>query len=119
MLTNQLKIKLVTALNLYSLFLICVILIIAHVLQIAYNELPCPLCLFQRAGLMCIAFAYLLNILYGPKPIHYAIATIAATIAAFIAFKQISLHIAPGTGFYGSKEFGFHLYIFYLDQYHD
>jgi hypothetical protein len=110
MLTNQLKIKLVTALNLYSLFLICVILIIAHTLQIVYNELPCPLCLFQRAGLMCVAFAYLLNILYGPKPLHYAIATIAATIAAFIAFKQIALHIAPGTGFYGPKEFGFHLY---------
>lgn len=82
----------------------------AILVQILLHELPCPLCLLQRVGLMAIGFGYVLNILYGNRSNHYAYSSIAAITTAFISLRQILLHIVPGSGYYGDPVFGIHLY---------
>jgi disulfide bond formation protein DsbB len=82
----------------------------AIILQLVLHELPCPLCLLQRVGLMGIAFGYLLNIMYGNRANHYAYSSIAAIATSFIALRQVLLHIVPGSGYYGDPVLGLHMY---------
>ncbi|GAL07696.1 hypothetical protein JCM19237_934 [Photobacterium aphoticum] len=46
----------VTLLNTLGLLGITVVLLIGFVLQIAWDELPCPLCLLQRIGFGMVMF---------------------------------------------------------------
>ena len=55
-------------------------------------------------------FGLLLNVFYGCKVLHYSISTIAALFGGAVALRQVSLHVIPGTPFYGSDFFGFHFY---------
>ncbi|MCC2645308.1 MAG: disulfide bond formation protein [Burkholderiales bacterium] len=100
-------------------FIICDILAILVInaivwsslyIQFAYFELPCPLCLGQRIGLLGISFGYVLNLYFGTSARHYAISIIAALLTASVAIIQILLHIVPETGNYGSPFLGLHLY---------
>lgn len=97
-------------LNIIDLLGICFILLLAFVLQIALNELPCPLCLLQRVGILGIGFGFLLNIHYQIKARHYAFSLLASIFTGFVAMRQIVLHIIPGTGSYGAPFLGLHLY---------
>lgn len=85
-------------------------LFLAFALQIIFNELPCPLCLLQRVGLLGVAFGLLLNLRFGMRPSHYAIALLSALFTGFVALRQIALHVIPGTPGYGDTVFGLHLY---------
>ncbi len=78
--------------------------------QIIYKELPCPLCLLQRLGFFGVAFGFLLNLRFGFRPSHYAIVLLSALFTAFVALRQIALHVVPGSGSYGSAILGMHLY---------
>ena len=89
---------------------ICLSLIIAFFLQIFNGEIPCPLCMLQRVGLMMVGFGFFLNVRYGPSAIHYAVIILSAMIGASVSLRQDLLHIVPGTGGYGSTIFGYHLY---------
>lgn len=96
--------------NTFEVVGVLLVLTIAFVLQFVLQELPCPLCLLQRFGFMAIAFGFLLNFRFGFRPSHYAIILLSALFTAFVALRQIALHVIPGTGSYGSPIFGMHLY---------
>ncbi len=98
------------AYNLIELLLILLVLLLAVSFQFILRELPCPLCLLQRLGLLGVAFALILNLRYGPKPVHYGLSLLAALFSAFVALRQIALHVIPGSGSYGNQFLGLHLY---------
>jgi disulfide bond formation protein DsbB len=102
--------KLVVFSNFIDVLGILFVSMAAIMIQLVFHELPCPLCLMQRIGLMAIGFGYLLNIIYGNSIKNYSYATISAIFTSFIAMRQILLHIVPGTGGYGDVILGFHMY---------
>jgi disulfide bond formation protein DsbB len=97
-------------LNAIGLLGIGTVLALAFADQIWYGDLPCPLCILQRAGFFAAGFGIALNIIFGPKPSQYGIAIIGAVAGGAISLRQILLHIVPGTGHYGNAVFGMHLY---------
>lgn len=97
-------------LNILGLSGISFSLMVALYYQFWQHELPCPLCLLQRAGLMCIGFGFLMNIKFGERNLHYGLSIVSALVSGGISIRQILLHIAPGTGSYGSVFLGIHFY---------
>lgn len=97
-------------LNILGLLGISFSLIVAFYYQFWQHELPCPLCLLQRAGLMCIGFGFLMNIKFGERNLHYGLSIVSALISGAISTRQILLHIVPGSGSYGSVLLGVHFY---------
>lgn len=97
-------------LNVLALYVISVILLEAFVAQFVQGEFPCPLCLLQRVAFAGMAVGPILTVRHGPRPHHYALAIIAAVVGAFIAGRQVLLHIAPGDVGYGSAVLGYHFY---------
>lgn len=102
--------KIVLLSNFIDVLGILLISLVALIIQLVMHELPCPLCLLQRIGLMAIGFGYLLNIIYGNSIKNYSYSSFCAMITAFIAMRQILLHIIPGTGSYGDAILGLHMY---------
>ncbi|MEJ8473375.1 disulfide bond formation protein B [Roseibium algae] len=101
-------------LNAFGLLGISVTLAVAFLFQILGGELPCPLCLLQRAGFLLLAVGPVLNICKGPKSAHYGITILAAIVGAGFAVRQVLLHIVPGDGGYGSTVMGLHMYTWSL-----
>jgi disulfide bond formation protein DsbB len=97
-------------LNALGLFAISAVLIFAFTDQLLYGDLPCPLCILQRAGLIAAGFGLALNMRFGPRPSHYGLMIIGALAAGIVARRQVLLHIVPGTGSYGDMFFGLHYY---------
>jgi disulfide bond formation protein DsbB len=97
-------------LNALSLYALSAVLIAAFATQFARNELPCPLCLLQRAFMCALAIGPILNLRFGPRPSHYALSMLAALAGAAVSVRQILLHILPGDPGYGSATFGYHYY---------
>lgn len=97
-------------LNAVGLMAIGTVLALAFIDQVWFGELPCPLCILQRMGLIAAGIGIALNVIFGPKPSHYGIAIISGIASGAISMRQILLHIVPGTGFYGPAIFGLHLY---------
>lgn len=96
--------------NLIEYSAVLLISVMTFYFQLAQHELPCPLCLLQRVGMVWIIFGFLLNFRFGYHPSHYAIVLVSCVFTAFVAMRQIVLHVIPGTGAYGSAVFGLHLY---------
>ncbi|API86442.1 disulfide bond formation protein B [Francisella uliginis] len=88
---------------------IAVIIIAAFFFQFVMGELPCPLCLLQRLGLLAIGFGFLLNMRFHVRPSHYALSLLSAVFTAFVSLRQIALHISDPVGF-GPKILGMHMY---------
>ncbi|SDM41266.1 Disulfide bond formation protein DsbB [Methylobacterium phyllostachyos] len=97
-------------LNALGLLGCCVILLVAFGYQFALGELPCPLCLLQRAAFAASGIGFALGVRFGPRPSHYGIAILSALAGAGIAARQVALHIVPGSGGYGATLFGLHFY---------
>lgn len=97
-------------LNRIELAGILLVLMGAFTFQFILHELPCPLCLLQRLGFIGMAVGLCMNLRFGFRPSHYAMTLLSAAFTACVALRQISLHIIPGTGHYGSAIFGWHLY---------
>ena len=97
-------------LNALALAVITLILGGAFVEQLVLGELPCPLCLLQRAGLIAVGLGFLLNLRFGIQPAHYGVALLGSLVGAAGSMRQILLHIAPGDPGYSGTVFGFHLY---------
>ncbi len=57
--------------NQIGLLGICVALVVAFYYQLVRHELPCPICLLQRAGLIIAGFGFLFNLCFGLRGIHY------------------------------------------------
>lgn len=97
-------------LNTLALAGICAVLGLAFVWQLAYNELPCPLCLLQRAAFVMVGIGLVLNIRLGPSPLHYGLVLLSALAGAFVSGRQVLLHIGPNDPGYGSTFLGLHFY---------
>lgn len=97
-------------LNALGLLAISIVLLFAFSDQLIYGDLPCPLCILQRAGLIAAGFGLALNMRFGPRPSHYGLMIIGALAAGIVARRQVLLHIVPGTGSYGDPFFGLHFY---------
>ena len=97
-------------LNALALYAIGFALLAAFYFQIALNELPCPLCLLQRLGLVALGIGPVLALRLGPRPIHYGVTLLAALLGAAIASRQVMQHIMPGDPGFGSTMLGYHFY---------
>lgn len=89
-------------------------LLVAFYYQLMIKDLPCPMCLLQRVGLMLIGFGFLFNVRFGIKDIHYGFALIGCVLTCSIAARQMFLHILPGDPGYGSIFMGLHFYTWAL-----
>lgn len=101
-------------LNMLGLLGISLVLAVAFYYQLALGELPCPLCLLQRAGFIAIGMGFLFNLRVGERASHYAMILVASLVTGFISIRQVSLHLAPGDPGYGSTLFGLHFYTWAL-----
>jgi disulfide bond formation protein DsbB len=97
-------------LNLLGLAGISLALAIAFYYQLALGELPCPLCLLQRAGMIAIGLGFMMNVRFGVRGLHYGVALLGCLTTGAVAARQVLLHIVPGTGHFGSALFGMHFY---------
>lgn len=90
---------------------VILVLITASFLQFYLAELPCPLCLLQRAAMMLMVLPILLNLRYERHIFNYTLSSLGALLLGGIAMRQILLHIndPQGSG-YGNTLWGFHLY---------
>ncbi len=102
--------SIVTEVNLLDVLAVVFILLVAYLMQFVQHELPCPLCLLQRLGILMIGFGFLLNLRFNIKTSHYAISLLGALYTATVSLRQIALHVIPGTGSYGLPFLGLHLY---------
>jgi disulfide bond formation protein DsbB len=101
-------------LNMLGLLGISFVLAVAFFYQLALGELPCPLCLLQRAGFVAIGMGFLFNLRLGERGSHYAMILVASLVTGFISLRQVSLHLAPGDVGYGSALLGLHFYTWAL-----
>lgn len=97
--------------NSIGLALICVMLTSAFAEQLMRHDLPCPICLLQRASFIGIGLCLCMNLKDGIKTFHYGLMLLSAILGFALALRQIFLHIAPGDPGYGQLLFGFHMYI--------
>jgi disulfide bond formation protein DsbB len=100
----------------------CLVLIAALALQFAFGELPCPLCMLQRYGMMLSTLGPVWIILQDNRgqltPQRYqqglGLAVLGALIGAAVAARQVLLHILPDDPGYGAPILGLHLYTWAL-----
>ncbi|QRR07533.1 disulfide bond formation protein B [Burkholderia sp. MS455] len=97
-------------LNGLALLGVCLTLCIAFYYQFSLGELPCPLCLLQRVGLVLIGLGLVQNVCFGIRSAHYGMILVGALTTGAIALRQVLLHITPGSGAYGSSFLGLHFY---------
>ena len=69
-------------LNALALMAVDTVLALAFVDQLWFSDLPCPLCILQRAGFTAAGFGLALNIIFGPKPSHYGVTILGAAVGA-------------------------------------
>jgi disulfide bond formation protein DsbB len=97
-------------LNALGLLAISAVLATAFADQLINRELPCPLCILQRAGFVLAGVGLAMNLVFGQRASHYALSILGAAAGGAIAMRQVLLHIVPGTGAYGDPFLGLHYY---------
>ena len=107
--------RLLAALN-YAFLLaagavIAAILTAALVMQYAFGELPCPLCLLQRVAMLGVAFGILQNLRHEFSSRNTGISLIFALFLLVVAARQTLLDIYPRPGheYIGSAVLGLHM----------
>ena len=106
--------KLSRLLNALGLMAVDTVLVLAFVDQLWFRDLPCPICILQRAGFIAAGFGIALNLIFGPRPSHYGLAILGAMVGSIMSADQVLHYIVPGTGSYGNAIFGLHLYTWAL-----
>ena len=97
-------------LNALGLVAVDTVLVLAFADQLWFRDLPCPICILQRAGFIAAGFGIALNLIFGPRPSHYGLAILGAVVGGIMSADQVLHYIVPGSGFYGNEIFGLHLY---------
>lgn len=97
-------------LNAFVIIILCGVLLSAYGVQFLYKEMPCPLCMLQRLGMLVVASGLALNLLFGVSPSHYALSLFGSLMGGFVALRQITLHICPGFEQFGFPVLGLSLY---------
>lgn len=90
---------------------IAAILTGAMVMQYAYGELPCPLCLIQRVALFGAALGAILNLRNGFSDRFTGVSLLFATLLLVVSVRQTLLDICsrPDHEYVGSAVFGLHM----------
>ena len=101
-------------LNALGLVAVDTVLVLAFADQLWFRDLPCPICILQRAGFIAAGFGIALNLIFGPRPSHYGLAILGAMAGGIMSADQVLHYIVPGTGSYGNAIFGLHLYTWAL-----
>jgi disulfide bond formation protein DsbB len=93
------------------LAVICAILIAAMGFQYLQGELPCPLCLIERAAMFGVCFGILLQLRSGFSYQNTGFSLLSALMLLVVATRQSLLDIYPRPGheYIGSAIFGIHM----------
>ena len=105
--------SLAKTLNALGLLAITAVLVFAFDDQFLKDDLPCPLCLLQRAGFTLAGFGLVLNLFHGQRARHFALVILGAAVGFMVSVRQIFLHIAPSSPYgagYGDTFLGLHFY---------
>ena len=94
------------------------VLLAAFAMQFGLGELPCPLCMLQRYGMILSSLGPFWIILQDNRGQLTAqsyqqglgLAALGALLGASVSTRQVLLHILPGDAGYGSALLGAHLY---------
>jgi disulfide bond formation protein DsbB len=97
-------------LNALGLVAVDTVLVLAFADQVWFRDLPCPICILQRAGFVAAGFGLALNLMFCPRRSHYGLAILGALIGGAISADQVLHYVVPGSGSYGNTIFGLHLY---------
>jgi disulfide bond formation protein DsbB len=97
-------------LNALGLIAVDTVLALAFVDQLWFRDLPCPVCILQRAAFTAAGFGLALNLVFGPRPSQYGMTLLGAAVGAAISLRQMLVYVVPGSGSYGNAIFGMHLY---------
>ncbi len=83
----------------------------AMVMQYAFGELPCPLCLLQRVAMFGVCFGIMQQLRDGASNSGTGLSLIFAVLLLVIAVRQTLLDIVPRSGhaYVGSAIFGLHM----------
>ena len=107
--------RLLAALN--YIYLLLMMLVIAGILttamtfQYVHGEVPCPLCLLERAALFGVCFGIMQNFRHGFSYRNTGISLVFAILLLIVATRQTLLDIYPRPGheYVGSAVFGLHM----------
>ena len=97
-------------LNRISFIALIMISLVALGFQVFQHELPCPLCLLERMGILAMGLGALGIVIDGIKTRYYGMSLLATMMTALCAGRQVLLHIVPGSGGYGSTILSLHMY---------
>jgi len=81
------------------------------VMQYVYGELPCPLCLLQRAAMLGVCFGLMQNFRNGFSDRNLGYSLLFSVFLLVVAVRQTVLDIYPRPGheFVGSAVLGLHM----------
>ena len=90
---------------------IAAILTAAMVMQYVYGELPCPLCLLQRAAMLGVCFGLMQNFRNGFSDRNLGYSLLFSVFLLIVAVRQTLLDIYPRPGheYVGSAVLGLHM----------
>ncbi len=93
------------------LAVLAAILTAAMVMQYAFGEIPCPLCLLQRVAMFGCCFGLIVQLRSDNSERGTGIALIFAVLLLVISVRQTLLDLFPRPGheYIGSAVFGIHL----------
>ncbi len=96
---------------LLMLAVLAAILTMATVLQLAFGEIPCPLCLLQRVAMFGCCFGIVQQLRAEESERGAGVAMVFALLLLVISARQTLLDIAPRPGheYVGSAVFGLHM----------
>jgi disulfide bond formation protein DsbB len=91
--------------------IIAAILTTAMVMQYAYGELPCPLCLLQRVAMLGVCFGLMQNFRNGFSDRNLGYSLLFSVFLLVVAVRQTLLDIYPRPGheYVGSAVLGLHM----------
>jgi disulfide bond formation protein DsbB len=87
------------------------ILTAALVMQFAFGELPCPLCLLQRAAMFGICFGIMLDFRGRFSYRNVGLSLLNAVFLLVVSVRQslLDIYARPGHAYIGSAVFGLHM----------
>lgn len=87
------------------------ILTAAMVIQYAYGELPCPLCLLQRVAMLGVCFGIMQSFRHGFSDRNLGYSLLFSVFLLVVATRQTLLDIYPRPGheYVGSAVLGLHM----------
>jgi disulfide bond formation protein DsbB len=90
---------------------IAAVLTAAMIMQYAYGELPCPLCLLQRVAMLGVCFGLMQNFRNGFSDRNLGYSLLFSVFLLVVSIRQTLLDIYPRPGheYVGSAVLGLHM----------